>query len=227
MRTTNTVIGNKESGKYFEFKNSEITIKVDKGYIGSSTTYFDVTNEKLKINSTNTSNIFQIGEDSEQHLSYSDDGILEIYGEINIGGDFGKIKFQESDMYINDLYSSDSKGMTFGSYSSNLVGNIQYKNSFSVLRNLYTNNSELILAAENNPSNPIFSYTSVVHSDIETVIKNEYIDFSVSKFEIHPIKIRGILITDNTGITELQDGILSFHDNDLYVYKGSAWVKLT
>jgi len=73
-----------ETNKYLKYDGNDLDVKTNKGYIGSTSTYFDITNEKLFVGSSESnSNIFQVGTTTGNYIGF-DGNTLSLQGNVSM-----------------------------------------------------------------------------------------------------------------------------------------------
>ena len=219
INTTNTIIGDKASGRYFEFKDGIIDIRVDGGFIGSDDTYFDITGKKLKIASNDITKTFQIGNDNEDNLNFHD-GVLNMTGEINLLGDRGSLNFKDANIKVKDVLIDETPLIGRG------VGFIHNDNDFSFFE---TSNFRI-----SNNNFPVLFIKSEEDGFFQIVKSPQTIGGQKATLTNYSNSQRGAIIevlgltvgSFNNATDDAINGTLSYHNNELNIYTGGSYKKI-
>lgn len=151
---------------------------------------------------------------------------LIIRGEVQIGGNTGRINFTDSNMILDDisLWDSTYRGLIIQDETLE-----EDKEIFYVARNNNNNNfTELTLAnGRKYLSSQIFTEAGANGEDI-TIKGLEFIGATLAPI---PVTVRFLRVGDNTSFldnltTNQKMGMLSTHNNHLYWHNGTDWVQI-
>lgn len=158
---------------------------------------------------------------NDKYIEFSN-GQLNIRGEVLIGGNTGQINFTDSDLILNDIYGTFASlpfyGFSFGRTFTGDVENIYKNNLLSVGDFTSGTASTTLFGLGNNLTQNLFIIdNSNFLADVRFLNGTTY----------KKININGLTVPDNRGVDILSNGLLSFHEGELWCYKSGSWVQLT